>query len=1396
MRTQPKVRRRIPGPQWASNKLTHFLLEAPPELPRLIPQSAIKRSLPWVFGAVMVGMVGMMIFMGFRQMNPMYLLFMVMMALGLYSSMSAQSGTEDDVTTPKIDSERAEYLRYLSGQSELIREAAANQRAAAEWSHPDPEVLEAVFDSPRLWERGITDPDFLMVRVGRDEVRLANKISVKPVESSELDSEPVTKLALQHLRAVQQVIPHCPKAIDLSGRGLIEFFGDREAFRGAIRAWSAQMVCWHNPTNIGLAVVSPELEDQWDWAKWLPHAESQEIDGAGPARYLSDNLHEVQAALEPLLKGRAKVVSDKGDVDWSSVTKSSKKHMVVIVDDPQAPLAEVRRTAALDGVTVIVYRDGDGPDRDYMPHERELVLRMQTNPYSDAGALQMDQWQDFRWKTFCAEPDTLGMPVIDHLGRRMSKWDGAPADGQDAASAAAQTMLALLGIPNAAKIDVESLWKPRMLPVGTGEPVILEPILKVPMGLQPSGAPLMHDLKDEADGGFGPHGLMIGMTGSGKSTTLASLALGVFSLHSPDVVQAILTDFKDGAGFEAFACYPHVAAIITNLEEKKSQVNRFGDTLHGLLDLRGRIFYDAGMKVRGEPFKSIVEYNEARATAAGAHLPPVPYMLVWVDEFSLLLKEHPGMAEVFDTVTRKGRSQGIYFLFASQTLDPGTIKDIDKNTQYRIGLKVASESISRQVIGYGDAFHIPDGKNSKGTGYFVRAPGAEPVKFRSFMLPARYEPPTTVTRRVISADPRARVFTAGHVQPDKATVIEEEIAAESFFKKGEERSLVLTIGPQLAAHYGKKAPQLWAPPLDDPIPLDKVLAEAQALPPRSGGPWWPLGEIDMPRQLTHGLLTYSCDDGTGNMLLLGMDKNETSMVMQSFILSAASRYDPTEVGFYPFSYGGPALGAVRDLPHVGAIGGKDRDQLNRRLFTDLDAVAAGRRRIFEMHNIGSMDEYRRRRRAGEAALDDGYPIDLFVIIDGHENFVSDNTSLMNPRNPYEKNLERLASAGNGIHVLVTAADWVKISGPVATTMTVKYELKLANATSSQVKAGVDDKLLRPQDRIPAGMPGRGITATGAVIRFAVGRTDGQASMDELDIKVRDTVAALVSRYTGARRVPAPQLLPNLLPAAKLPHNLGGERYALGVRGRDLEPLVVDFAESPLLALYGDDHHGKTPFIDNMVRNVVARRSGPDDALVIVFSPGRELKAVTPLLEYGEDKYETTFEGMARMVAAIGQILDARKPPEDTKTGWDELHEWTFEGPKIYLFIDDLELIPAQVTIHQPVPAGAPAGTQPVGQMVQVFQPLLRHLATARDRGLRVIVTHRATGLGALEMTGNSVPGVFHMQHANRILLGSSAQNDKVRGVKFEQLAPGRGYLVASRDEDCDYVQLAAPHDGM
>ena len=117
-----------------------------------------------MFGIVIVGMVAMMFIMGFRQMNPMYLFFMAMMGIALFSSMQSQGGNTE-MSTAEVNSERAEYLRYLSGKAEEIRAAADAQKASAEWSHPDPDVLEAVLDGPRMWERGASDPDYLHIRV-------------------------------------------------------------------------------------------------------------------------------------------------------------------------------------------------------------------------------------------------------------------------------------------------------------------------------------------------------------------------------------------------------------------------------------------------------------------------------------------------------------------------------------------------------------------------------------------------------------------------------------------------------------------------------------------------------------------------------------------------------------------------------------------------------------------------------------------------------------------------------------------------------------------------------------------------------------------------------------------------------------------------------------------------------------------------------------------------------------------------------------------------------------------------------------------------------------------------------------------------------------------------------
>jgi DNA segregation ATPase FtsK/SpoIIIE, S-DNA-T family len=416
------------------------------------------------------------------------------------------------------------------------------------------------------------------------------------------------------------------------------------------------------------------------------------------------------------------------------------------------------------------------------------------------------------------------------------------------------------------------------------------------------------------------------------------------------------------------------------------------------------------------------------------------------------------------------------------------------------------------------------------------------------------------------------------------------------------------------------------------------------------------------------------------------------------------------------------------------------------------------------------------------------------VVDGWENFLADNTSLMYPKNPHQKNVERLISIGRGIHVLVSAADWIKFGTEVQNHINTRFELKLASTSQSQVRAQVDDKMIRPQDRIPIDQPGRGINAAGDVIRFAVGRLDGNPTMDDLDAKVRETAAAVAARYADVTPVPGPQLLPRTVQLGALRNGeLRGERHALGLRGSDLRPLVVDFAAEPLLALYGDDGHGKSTLITNLLRSVVNRRATPEDAVVIVFDKSRQLSGETRLLIEGHDYYETDFSTMAQHIESLAHILDRRTPPADL--GWEEKRAWKLEGPSIYLFVDDLDAIPAQVQIHQQVTAGAPSIPGTGGRIAQTWQPLIRHIANARDVGIRVIMTHRASGSSTGEMQPNTVPGQFATQNANRIMLGAKTTTDKIGGVKFEDgLAPGRGFMLAITGDNAGYVQLAAPSD--
>lgn len=1303
--------RRLPAPK--SNKGT-IVIEPPPELPRVVPASLLRRALPFLIVILIVGMIVAMVATGMKLISAQTLFFPFVLLL---AATALYRGTDNKMRTEEVDAERADYLRYLSVIRDNVRTEAAAQRDALLWSHPAPAALTAIPGSRRQWERDPHDSDFLVLRAGLHDVPLATTLRVKDA-ADEVDLEPVSHSALRALLDTQRTVREAPRGIDLKSVSRITVVGDADDVRGALRAWLAQAVTWHDAASLGIALASPALESPaWNWLKWLPHTDIPgQLDGCGPARYLAASTDDLIASIGPALAQRPLFGIDSDD---------PLRHLLVVVDDPgHAPEDSVLATGWA-GVTVIYTAAADSGPRpgQYADPERP-VLRVTD------GALQ--RWESAGWQTYVTHADRMTQDDAVHLARGLARWDSNPTHaGLRSPATRGASFTTLMGIPDASALDIADVWAPRPR----------DEELRVPIGITATGVPLYFDLKDEAEGGMGPHGLMIGMTGSGKSQTLMSILLSLLTTHSADRLIVIYVDFKGEAGADIFRNFPQVVAVISNMAEKKSLADRFADTLRGEVARRESLLRDAGRRVQGSAFGSVAEYEAARpaAEAVGIELPPLPTLFVVADEFTLMLAEHPEYAELFDYVARKGRSFRIHILFASQTLDIGRIRDIDKNTSYRIGLKVASPAASRQIIGVEDAYHIESGKEHKGVGFLVPAPGAAPIKFRSTYVDGIYDPPRPVTSYVVPSAPEPVAFTAGPAALDEDVVVLSDHELEPAVP----RKLITTIGDQLA-QYGPKAPALWLPPLDEPIELDEVLAGAN-VPARQ---WrWPLGEIDLPFEMRRDPLIFDATSSAGNLVIHGGAKSGKSTALQTFVLSAAQLHSPRDVTFYVLDYGGGRLRSLEDLAHVGSVASPLEPERIRRTFGELEQLLRSRQR-----NAGHQGPY-----------SDQYG-EVFLVIDNLYAFGRDNTDQFNTRNPLLAVVTELANTGlaHGIHVVVTTPNWLEVPLAMRDGLGLRLELRLPDPRDSNVR--ITDSLRRPADSVPHDQPGRGLTMAGEHFLFA-----------EPDLA---RIPAINAAHPGVHAPPVRLLPANLDPLAVAPLYRGGERVVLGQREFDLDAVVHDFAELPLLMVLGDSKTGKTTLLRHLIRTIRDNSNAADVAFTVF---DRRLHLVDEPL-FPDNEYSANIDRVTPAVMGLSALLEQRRPPAGLTAG--ELSAWDYRARTgsahtHYLIIDDVDQIP-----DGPAMSGPYAGHRP-------WTPLLGLLSAAGDLGLRVIVTGRAGGSAHALMTNPLLRRMSDLQSTVLMLSGNPADGAKIRGHRFTRLPAGRGLLLGDTD-GVDHVQLVNP----
>ncbi|HEX6498823.1 MAG TPA: type VII secretion protein EccCa [Micromonosporaceae bacterium] len=1216
---------------------------------------------------------------------------------------------------------RRDYLRHLAGLRRQVRDVVARQRDALYYRHPDPQSLWSTVDSFRLWERRPDDADFGVVRVGVGPQTLATPL-VPPVTRPLDELEPTAAGALRRFLDTYTVVPDLPVALSVRGFARIQVTGSREPAAGLVRALLAHLVTFHAPDDLLIAVcAAPDRRAEWDWVKWLPHARHpRRRDAAGAVRLVGSSLAELETLLDDVVANRPRFSP--------GLPAGSGPHVVVVVDGGDvAGSRHLGADGGIDGVTVL-----DLDDRTPRLVDRSAIALA----VADDGTLSSTTIDEV---CEVGRADRFGAVEMAALARRLAPRRLAPAaDGADAPLDTDPGFAALLGLGDPGAFEPTLAWRP--LPDRDR--------LRVAIGVGVDGQPVELDLKESAQGGMGPHGLLIGATGSGKSELLRTLVLGLAATHDSASLNVVLIDFKGGATFASLDRLPHTAAVITNLEDELPLVDRMTDALNGELVRRQELLRRHGN------FASLRDYEKARST--GASLPPLPVLLIICDEFTELLEKKPDFIDLFLQIGRLGRSLGVHLLLASQRLEEGRLRGLDTHLSYRIGLRTFSALESRSVLGVPDAYELP---REPGHGFLKY--GTEPlVRFKAAYVSGPYHAIGKATGGS-SARGGAVVLPWTTEPVDTPVAVEEQQPA----KPDDDGPTLLDVLVERLAGAGTPAHQVWLPPLSTAPLLDEVLGPVRTDPARglcAGDPAWrgglrvPVALVDKPFDQRRDLLWLALDGASGHVAVVGGPQSGKSTLLRTLILALSLTHTPREAQLYCLDFGGGSLVGLRELPHVGGVAGRLEAAAVRRTVGEVATLLSAREERFARHGIESMAAYRRQRTAGGAvpggtadavpgaapgAVHDDDPFgDVFLVIDGWSTVRGEYDDL-------EKVITDIATRGlsYGIHVVAAASRWLDFRPAIRDLFGSRLELRLGDPTDSMVSR-------RAAANVPEASPGRGITSEGLHLLTAQPRVTGT---DEL-------VKAIAASWSGPCAPPV-RLLPSVVPYQEIQDHGTGLALPIGVAEADLAPVAVDFATDPHFLLFGDAESGKTSFLRALAASIM-RRHAPDQARIVLVDYRRTLLGQVE----GEHVigYCNSADSTARLAASVAEYMKRRTPgPDVTPAQLRDRSWWT--GPECFVLVDDYDLV-----------ASSPSNP---------LLPLLDHLAQARDVGLHLVLTRRTGGAGRA-LYDPVIQRLRELSSPGVVLSGDREEGALLGNVRPTPMPPGRGWLV-SRKGGVRLVQL-------
>lgn len=1184
-------------------------IEIPP--PPHAPQQSGMSLVPLLLGSggSLISMVLMALFN--RSSNPwLYLVYsftgVSSMAYAIYNYVSQRRVLQQRIR------ERQERYTALVGHYRSELEQLRDQQQSALCSlDPGPAECARGIRHPEggLWGRTPRAADFLHLRCGLGAVPATFRVKT-PKQSDPLNPDPL-HAAAEELVAEFQQVSGVPIRLLLREVGTAGIVGPRPALLEMIRSLLIQLVAHHSPDEVKLAVLYPQSEAaDWGWVRWLPHVWSDDR----RQRFLAMHSDGAQATLGALYD-----VCNRRRIEQSSAQGSQPApflpHLVLVVAEPhlterQPLLPLLLRDGASLGASVLFLAER----REELPKECQGIVDLTSAP----GQLILTA-PERRQVSFT--PDPTPTEMAEEAARAMAplrlRQISTPVEVPTVVP-----LLKLFGVTRVEELDVLSRWR-------TTE---ANRSLAAPIGLRAGDDRLQVDLHER---GHGPHGLVAGATGSGKSELLQSMIAAIAATYHPHDVVFVLVDYKGGGMANVFAEMPHLVGTITNLQGNLAA--RALSALKGELKRRQRLLAEAGVN-------HVDQYQRLRRK--GTPLEPLPHLILVADEFAELKMEQPDFMRELISAVRVGRSLGVHLILATQK-PAGVVDDqIWSNARFRLCLRVEQAEDSSEVLKRPDAASI----RGAGRAYFQVGNNEVYELFQAAWGGAAYIPGDQV-----QIDPHeiAEISLEGIRRP----LVEVKKAAAGTAES--QLEIVIKHLAAAARQAGiERLPGPWLAELPPSLPLDAVRSQQGW----DGQGWQPakrwlepsVGLLDDPAAQRQEPLRIPIGE-EGHLSIYGGPGTGKTTLVQTLVTSLAFDHSPADVHFYLLDFGGRALTLFAKLPHVGAVVLPDEGERVQRLFRFLTRELDVRKERLAAAGVTTLNAYR---------MSNAEPLPaIVVVIDNYAGFTESYGD-------YEEMLAALAREGGhlGIHLVLTATTTATIRTRIASSISLTMAFQMTDRTEYSVVG-------RTGGLEPAPVAGRGLISGAPPLEFQAALPVPASNELELSGGIR----ALVQRMSQAWQGPGPRpiaVLPEVVPLSDLlDYRVSpGEAAAVpfGLEVGSLEPAVFDLNDGPYFMVAGPIQSGKTTLLQTLLLALATTRprSAMKFYLVDIHSEGFLPLQPLPQVEAYITGGDALGEALERISAELGERRRALDEARLASGGRLVPREFLARYPSLVMAIDD------------------------------------------------------------------------------------------------------------------------------